>query len=58
MAASVFDARLAQTNLITKTDFDNKLLSLNRKVTANKAEHLLVENEEVILSIMMVLKII
>ena len=45
MAANVFNARLAQANLITKTDFDAKLSSLNRKVTANKAKYLLVENE-------------
>ena len=31
--------------MITKTDFDAKLLTLNRKVTANKTKHLLVENE-------------
>ena len=37
--------RIAQANLITKTDFDAKLLSLNRKITANKSKHLLVENE-------------
>ena len=36
--AAVFNARLAQANLIIKTDFDAKLLSLNRK-------YLLVENE-------------
>ena len=45
MAVSVFNARLAQANLITKTDFDAKLSGLNRKVTANKTKHLLVENE-------------
>ena len=45
MAASAFNARLEQTNLITKTDFDTKLSSLNRKVTANKVKYLLVENE-------------
>ena len=38
LAASVFNARLAQANLITKTDFDAKLSSLNRKVTANKTQ--------------------
>ena len=43
MAASVFNARLAQANLITKTDFDDKVSSLNRKITANKSKHLLVE---------------
>ena len=31
--------------MITKTDFDAKLSSLNRKVTANKSKNLLVENE-------------
>ena len=29
-AANVFNARLGQTNLITKTDFNGKLSSLNR----------------------------
>ena len=43
--AAVFNARLAQANLITKTDFDAKLLSLNRKITKNKSKHFLVENE-------------
>ena len=45
LAASVFNARLAQANLITKTDFDAKLSSLSRKVNVNKTKHLLVENE-------------
>ena len=35
LAADAFHARLAQANLITKTDFDAKLSSLNRKITAN-----------------------
>ena len=33
--ASVFNARLAQANLITKPDFDVKLSSVNRKITSN-----------------------
>ena len=45
LAADVFNARLAPVNLITKTDFDVKRSSLNRKVTTNKSKHLLVENE-------------
>ena len=45
LAADVFNARLAQANLITKTEFDVKLSSLNRKITKNKSKHLLVENE-------------
>ena len=31
--------------MITKTDFDGKLSSLNKKYTKNKSKHLLVENE-------------
>ena len=34
-----------QKNLITKTDFDAKLSSLNRKISSNKSRHLLVKNE-------------
>ena len=44
-AASVFNARLSQANLITKTDFDAKMSSLYRKITSNKSKHLLIENE-------------
>ena len=32
LAADVFNARIAQANLITKIDFDEKLSSLNRKL--------------------------
>ena len=32
-------------NLVTKTDFDAKLLSLNREITKNKTDHLFVKNE-------------
>ena len=45
LATNVFNVRLAQANLITKTDFDAKLSSLNRKITQNKSKHLLVQNE-------------
>ena len=45
LAADVFNARIAKANLITKTDFDAKLSSLNRKITENKTKHLLVENQ-------------
>ena len=40
-----FIARLAQANLITKTDFYAKLPSLNIEITKNKSKYLLVENE-------------
>ena len=45
LAAGVFNARLAQANLITGTDFDAKLLSFNGKTTSNKSKHLFVETE-------------
>ena len=44
-AADVFNARLAQANLVTKTDFDAKLSSLNGKITSNKTKLLLVEDK-------------
>ena len=31
--------------MITKTDFNAKLSSLNKKITSNKRKHLLAENE-------------
>ena len=45
LAANVFNVRLAQANVITKTHLDAKLPSLNKKITSNKTKHLLVENE-------------
>ena len=36
LAADVFNARLAQANLVTRTDFDDKLSNLYRKITKNK----------------------
>ena len=41
VATDVFNARIAQANLITKTDFEAKLSSLNREITGNKSKHLL-----------------
>ena len=31
-----FTTRLKQANLVSKTDFDNKIISLNKKLTSNK----------------------
>ena len=45
MTTDVFNARLAQANLIAKKNFDAKLSSLNRKITSNKSKNLLVQNE-------------
>ena len=38
LAASAFNARLAQANLMKKTGFDAKLSSLNAKITSNENE--------------------
>ena len=52
--AENFTPRLKQANVATKddiadfvkkTDFDDKLQKLNKKVTSNKSQHLLVQNE-------------
>ena len=45
LAAGAFTARLAQANLVTETEFDNKLKSLNQKINSDKAKYLVVENE-------------
>ena len=45
LAAGVFDARLKQANLVTKTNFDVKLNSQNQKISSNKSQHFLIENE-------------
>ena len=45
LTADVFDARIAEASLITKTDFDANLSSLHKKITSNKTKHLLVENK-------------
>ena len=46
LVTNVFNARLKQENLVTNTDFDDKLSNLNRKITSNKTKHVLVENEK------------
>ena len=45
LAARVFTARLARADLETKTDFNNKLQDISKRITSNKTKHLLVENE-------------
>ena len=40
-----FAPRLAWANSVTKTDFDKKLKSLNKKTNSNKTKHLIDENE-------------
>ena len=45
LATNFFNTRLSKANLITKTSFDAKLSSLNRKITSNKSKHKLIEKE-------------
>ena len=45
LAEHVFNARLARTNLVAKTDFDNTVSSLNNKIAANKTKNETIENE-------------
>ena len=45
LVTNVFNARLARAHLITKTDIDAKLTSLNKKITANKTKHFLNDND-------------
>ena len=45
LTAENFASRLSQANLVTKTNSDTKLISLNRKINSNKTKLLLFENE-------------
>ena len=45
LAVGAFDARLAQADLVTKTDFDAKMKKISDRVTSNKSKHLLVKSE-------------
>ena len=41
----MFNKRIAQAHLVTKTDFDVKLSSRNKKITPNKTRHFLNGND-------------
>ena len=41
LAADVFNARLSQTNLVVKTNFDNTVPSLDMKIAENKTKKIL-----------------
>ena len=45
MAADVFNARLSQANLVTKTNFDNTVSILNSKIAKNKTKNESIEIE-------------
>ena len=40
LTAESFAARLKQANLVSKTDFDNKLTSYNKRITSNITKYL------------------
>ena len=44
LTAEKFSARLKQANLVSKTDFDNKLISFNRKIASNKTAYFYLKN--------------
>ena len=41
-----FAARLKQADWVNITDFDNKLVSFNRRMNSNKTKHLEVKNQK------------
>ena len=43
--AAVFNARLKRANLVTKTDFDNSVSSINNKIAVNKTKNESIDNE-------------
>ena len=45
LVVSVFNARLAQANLVAKTNFDDTVSSLDRKLAGNKTKNESIENE-------------
>ena len=45
LAADIFNGRLSRANLVTKTDFDNSISSINNKIVANKTKNDSIENE-------------
>ena len=40
LTAENFKERLKQADLVSKNDFDNKLISFNKKITSNKTKYL------------------
>ena len=45
LAADVFNAILARANLVTKTDFDNTISSIDSKIAENKTKNKSIENK-------------
>ena len=45
LTAENLASRLKQADLVNKTDFDNKLISFNQRITSNKTKHLEVQKK-------------
>ena len=45
LAADVFNARLKQANLVTKTNFDNTVSSLDSEIATNKTKNESIETD-------------
>ena len=45
LTAEKFATRLKQANLVSKFDFDKKLISVNKKITSRKTKYLEVQNK-------------
>ena len=45
LATNVVNTKIAQANLVTKTNFDNEVSSLDSKIVANKTENESIENK-------------
>ena len=45
LTAENFTSRSKQANILSKSDFDNKLISFNRKITSNKIKYLGVQKK-------------
>ena len=45
LTAENFTARLKQADLVSKTNFDDKLTSFNKRITSNKTKHLEVQKK-------------
>ena len=46
LTAENFAAKLKQANLVSKNDFDNKLISFNKKIISNKTKYLQIKKNK------------
>ena len=45
LTAAYFSTRLKKATLVTKTDFDNKPATFNKRITSNEAKHLEIQKK-------------